>query len=135
MFKLLEDLKLENKQQYIEVLKQLDNFGKSSSKGSFLKLTYPEILDLISFSDTYTFEPENYEMVLNVLADLNPIENEMIQIIKSSQPEDKKALIAKCSKMNNRTRQRVLVILDKLNTKQPASLVDHLTSFRNKVFA
>ncbi len=135
MFKLIEDLKRDNKQQYIEVLKQLDNFGKSSNKGHFLKLTYPEILDLISFADTYTFEPQNYEMVLNVLADLNPIENEMMQIIKSSKPEAKKALIAKCAKMNNRARQRCLVILDKLNTKQPATIVDHLTSFRNKVFS
>ncbi len=134
MFKLLEDLKKDNKQQYIEVLKQLDNFGKSSNKGHFLKLTYPDFLDLISFADSYTFEPENYEMVLNVLADLNPIENEMMQIIKSSQPQDKKALISKCAKMNNRARQRVLVILDKLNTKKP-TLVDHLTSFRNKVFS
>ncbi len=135
MIKILEDLKRDDKKLYLQVEKQLDYFGSRSSKGHFLRLTYLDFLDYASFANSYTFQLDDYDMVVNVLADLSPADNKMMIKIQKSKASDKKALIAECIRANNRTRQRVLVILDNLTKTQPTSIIDHLTSFKKKVFA
>lgn len=135
MIRILENLKNNDKQLYLQVEKQLDYFGARSSKGHFLRLTYLDFLDYASFANSYTFQPESYDLVLSVLGDLSPADNLMMSKIQKSKAEDKQLLIDECIRANNRTRQRVLVILEKLKTKKSATIIDALTSFKNKVFS
>ncbi len=133
MIRILEDMKKDDPKLYNQVERELDKFGGSSSKGYFNKLTYPDYLDLISFADSYSFQPAEYEMVMNILSDLTPTENTMMGAVKSCQPKDKKALMALNTLQNNRTRQHVLKIINDLSIEKPSSFMQALANFKHTV--
>jgi hypothetical protein len=122
MIKILSELKQNNRKLYNKVEQELERFGGYSNKGHFNRLSYPDYLDLISFSESYSFQPSEYEMVMNVLSDLNPIENETMSKVKSCQPKDKKALMELIRKQNNRCRQRTLKLVADLTADKPSFL-------------
>ena len=122
MIKILSELKKSDKKLYFQVENELERFGGYSSKGYFNRLKFDDYLDLISFADTYTFQPSEYDTVLGVLSDLNPTENTMMQAVKSCTAENTLELMKQIRLQNNRTRQRVLKIVKSLTAEKPSFL-------------
>ena len=122
MIKILQDLKKSDRKLYAQVVKQLEQYGGVASKGYYNRLTYPDFIELISFSNSYTFLPNEYDAVLGVLSDLNPTENDLMRAVSRCKPEHKKALMQSIHKSNNRCRQRVLKIIDDLAQPTPSFL-------------
>ncbi len=129
MIKILQDLKKSDIKLYSQVEKQLEHIGGQSSKGYFNRLTYPDYLDLASFSSTYTITQSDIDAVLGVLSDLNPCENDLLRAVSRCKPEHKKQLMNSIHKSNNRCRQRVLKIVDDLKTPKPSFLQSLKTVF------
>lgn len=135
MIKILSDLKQSDKAMYNRVEKELERYGATDKKAHYNRLNYPDYLDLISFSDTYSFQPDQFQYVIDVLSDLNPTENECMKLVKSVTPENTANLKHQINVANNRTRQRVVKLVEKYTAKTGKSFIENLSNLKNAVFS
>lgn len=134
MIKILATLKKKDKQLYQHIEKQLEFYGRRSKKSYHNRLNFSDYLDLLSFSNSYVFQTDQYSMVENVLSDLNPTENDFLKTLTKTRPENYKTLQDGLAKQNNRTRQYILLQLDKNHEQKGLSIIDSLSNLKSRVF-
>ena len=109
MIKIIKELPEDKKKQ---VIKELDNLGKTSSFGQYCKYSYEQLADIASMIEAYAYDEHGYKIVDSFLDQLNNVETDYLKAITNTTDKSKlKTLQAKIRGANKRTRIMVVSIL------------------------